>query len=850
MRCVRGLVPGLAQPEASIAQALLGEHGSGSAMTRQSETNDFGVLLKRRRLEAGLSQEALAERASISVDAISRNERGLRWAPRRETLALLVDALGLTGEARAEFEGAALHKRALSEAIASAVNNNNFPWQPTSFVGRRHDVSAIASFLAPRTLLTVTGAGGIGKTRTSLEAARNVRAPRDGMWFLDLEPLRDGKLIVGKLASLLDLKVPEGDDMLGAVVHAIAGREMLLMLDNCEHAIDDVRTLATTVLRACPSVTLFATSRERLAISGERVYSLASLALPTQTPSSMDEALAYDAIALFVERATNANGTCAFKDEHLEALTDICRRLDGIALAIELAAARAATLGLQELRAQLAKHHHVIAGGPLDVPARQRTLHHAIAWSHELLSQRDRILFRRLAVFANGWTLEAAQEICNDERLQRAEILDAISSLVAKSMVNVDEVGNSSRYTFFESTRSFAHEMLEASGERTGLSQRYVRWFACFIENAYETYMLGPHSRWKRVIDVELDNALDALQISLGPHGDIVDAARFAGGLQGLWHIAGFAALGRQAVRAALADIDEQAHPRLTSRLLLAQIRFVHDVDLLACLERATTLSSHAGDRLLYTRCAMIQAQLFFNMGRNSEGEQAIASALAVIAEEHLQGSSLHADILAALGGIKKRIGELGAARSAITEALAYAGEMDDGWSLAYYQSLLAEVEYSAGNAERAIGIAKESIENAQRVGLTQIVRSSMCNLAGYQLSVGDLGGAQSNALAALALETRANGMIVQMCLLHVATVAALRGEVSLAARLRGYFDAWCERVGYQLDSCDRRSHDRLVELLASQLSATEAAALAAEGAGFTETAAIAHARTLPFSHR
>jgi transcriptional regulator with XRE-family HTH domain len=383
----------------------------------------FGDLLKLRRIASGISQERLAELARMSASAVSALERGVRRAPYRETVALLSSALGLTPEEQAELEDAAQRARARpSGAAGEPPLVHNLTTRLTSFVGRSEEIAELKELLSEHRLLTVSGSGGVGKTRFAVETARQLLGERfPEARFVDLSPVEDGAFVPSAIAAALDFQLPEVAEPLRALASSIKTRTLLLILDNCEHVIDDTASAIVEILRACPSITILATSRERIALEGERVYRLPSLPVPDDVPATIEEACTYASFRLFVERATSSDGHFTPTAGALKAVSEICRRLEGIPLALELAATRLPVLGLETLNERL-KGHILTTSGARDLPQRQQTMLATIAWSYDLLSAQEQHLLGRLAVFRGAITLGGASSALQDRRSTRTLI--------------------------------------------------------------------------------------------------------------------------------------------------------------------------------------------------------------------------------------------------------------------------------------------------------------------------------------------------------------------------------------------------------------------------------------------
>ena len=717
---------------------------------------------------------------------------------------------------------------AANGTAAAHRSAHNLPWQPTSFVGRARELEELAALLAPRRLVTITGSGGTGKTRLALEISARFAPPRDGIWFVDLSTVGEPDFVADKIASVLELRPADSGDRGPALVAALAGRELLLLLDNCEHVIDAVRPIATAIVRGCSGISLMATSRERLAIGGETAYQLSPLPVPA-------------AIELFAERAAAARSDAALEDGELEAVADICRRVDGIPLAIELAAARLPVLGLAALRAQLSQHFGVISGGYRDAPARQRTLDATIAWSYDLLDERDRTLFRRLAIFAGGWTLEAAAAVCADAALDETSAIEALCSLVERSLVQVDLDAPIPRYAFFESTRAYALARLAGAGERRELARRHAQWMAAFADAAFDDFLSTTRSRWGSTVIPETENVRAALDWSLGADGDAALGARIASGLVGLWLIAGNSAHGRRYLEAAWAQLGEREQPALLARVLLGRSQFLHGTPNEEALRRATALVETAAEPRLLVRCHTFLAYTLLRKGDLEEALETSQRASEIFAREGLLRSPLYARLLGDRSAILRAQGTPEAARAPREEALALADELDDEWSRALFRSQLAEIEFLDGNRELAIELTEAALENARRVRQEPFV---LCNLAGYRLALGRIDEAIPCLREALALSP-SNPYDVQAAVGHCATIAALRGQYARAAVLIGYVDAWFERSGAQRDASDRMYYDTLMSLLRPELGDAQIAALRAQGAARSDEAIVPEALAL-----
>ncbi len=550
------------------------------------EPDAFGQLLKRHRTAAGLSQEELAVRARVSAGAVGALERGARRAPYPETVTLLADALVLDDAARTAFAAAADRARsrgARSDAVKPSPHHN-LPWQSSSFVGRGRELDELVALIARHSLVTVTGGAGLGKTRIAVEAGRRALGTRrDGVWFVGLAPLRDGSLIVGEIAAVLQIGVPGEGDPAASLLARLQTRRILLILDGCEEVLADAAEAARAIHAGCPHVTIVTTSREPLGVGGEAVYRLPPLALPSRPVMTAAEGRTFASLELFTQRAERVERRFVFSDERAGPVADICRRLEGIPLAIELAAARAPALGLLQLRARLNEHFGALQTAPAALPA-------TLAWSYALLDEPERTLLRRLAIFSGGWRLEAAETVCPGNAFAGRRVAEVLASLVEKSLVTADRGAEAERYALLDPVRSFAGAKLDEAGERAVLARRHAEWLAEFAERVDATHTFVARRAWLAQIEPELHNARAALAWALGPDGDPLLGARIAGALRGLWKRARLGAECRRWVDLALARIDAGAHPRLAGRLWLALAGTLSGTAKAGAAERAVAL--------------------------------------------------------------------------------------------------------------------------------------------------------------------------------------------------------------------------------------------------------------------
>jgi len=505
--------------------------------------------LRRFRYAAGLSQELLAERARLSPETIGALERGVRSAPQRETLALLAEGLTLSEAQRDEFETAAAGSRKVGRPRAGALDAdvvtepsarpaakqtapNNLPHAINSFHGRERELVEVRQLLQSRRVVTLLGAGGSGKTRLANQVARAFGGDAfpEGIWFVDLAPLADPGLVTPTIARLLRVPAPPDQSPLETLSLALRDLRLLLIMDNCEHLLEACASVVRGLTSACDGVTVLATSREALDLDGEVRYQIDPLPLPALDiddpgAQSLDHWRASPAVRLFLDRAEEADprGFPAAAAGDPSAVAHICAHLDGLPLALELAAARTQDLSLREIADGLDSRFALLVRGRRAAAPRHQTLRGMLDWSYGLLTEREQQLFRRLAVFAGTWTVQAAIAICADgEALDEAAVRDGVALLFSKSLLAVERREREpARYRMLESTRAYARALLEESGERESVAQRHARYFRSALGRA--------EASWRANSNVAVTGAFDAL---LADFHEVEAALRWAIGEQ------------------------------------------------------------------------------------------------------------------------------------------------------------------------------------------------------------------------------------------------------------------------------------------------------------------------------
>ena len=532
---------------------------------------------------------AACRKATSPRKPTSAKRRSVRWSAAFERLRTAARSrcsrkrsISTRGSATA-FE-AARRPHAVSRPPTSHTTSRP---SALSFVGREADVDRVLKLLRRSRLVTVTGSGGVGKTRVALEAARHLLGdPFPEVWFVDLGPVIDGDFIAAKIANSVRPPIGDRADTVSELASALAKRHMLLILDNCEHVVTQAADAADMLLESCSRISILATSRERLNVAGEFVYRLPSLLLEP-------------AIELFSQRARMADPRLSLDAKSLPAVTDIARRLGGIPLALELTAAQLPQLGLEALRAQLHERLSVASGRP-DLPARQQTVMATIEWSYDLLTPKERAVLCETAVFTGGFTLAGAEAVSGGEGPDRSHVLPLLSSLTNKSLLNVLSDGDRERYGLLDSVRSFGLERLRGAGTYDSACRRHAQWFAAIADEVQTTVLMLMRERCVELVP-EFDDIRAAVVWSLNSsdRDDLALAGRILCGLFGLWDFMGRRREHRNWLEMALERIDEEQHPRVSAYLLRAFItRAQAEVVALEAIDRAILLGEKSGDRL------------------------------------------------------------------------------------------------------------------------------------------------------------------------------------------------------------------------------------------------------------
>lgn len=818
-------------------------------------TADLATLLKAYRVRAGLSQQMLAERALISVQAVSALERGYRKVPYRNTLERIADALALSTESRAALELSARRARGSRIAEHDIAPPHNLPRQLTSFLGREEVVDEIAQLVATAPLVSIVGTGGAGKTRLAVEVgARLLNRFPDGVWFVELAPLSDPSLVAHALASTLHLQESPHRPLLETLASYLARKRMLLIFDNCEHVIGQARSVVGSLLPESPTLSVIATSREALSISGERVYRIPPLAVPPRGVLEPEEATKYGAVALFADRVRAADSRFSVTRENVEPVVEICRRLDGLPLALELAAARASVLSLSQIAERLDHVFDLLTGKGASALARHETMRAVIDWSYELLSSQARLLFDRIAIFVGGFTLETATAVCSDERLPAEDVLEILSSLITQSLVMVDFARGDARYHLLEATRQYALEKLDEHGERQAIAQRHASALLALAERLDRDWYTAQERSWFRDAEVEVDNFRRALGWSLAERHDLRSGRLLAAALARIWYSSG-PVEGRRWVRLAIESSADAADAGELAQLYIADAELCGALGefkaMQTSVEQALQLSSKL-DELHLARAKQAAGSALGALGRSSEGETLLEEALA--AARQIDNRRLQALALGDLGTARARRGDVPGARRFYAEALAYYVALGLERPAASIAGNLAEAEFAAGDAAAALQRAEEARAGHEATQNRRSVANDLANMAAYFIALDCFEDARMYARQALSAMREVKQTVLKACALqHLAAVGALQKYPDnssaqqgreRAAMLLGFVDARLASLEVQREYTEQQEYDRMISALSATIGARLPEVMAL-GGEWTEDGAVAVALEL-----
>ena len=686
---------------------------------------------------------------------------------------------------------------------------HNLSIQLTSLIGREAEVAAVEKLLRQEEvrLLTLTGPGGTGKTRLGLQVASNLLSSfKDGVFFVALSTISDPSLLVSTIAQTLGIKEAGGVSLLQSLRQYLQDKQILLLLDNFEQLLGAAPVVAD-LLTASPHLKVLVTSRAVLHVQGEQEFPVPSLALPDLKHLPPAENLAqYGAVALFVRRARAAKPSFTMTNENAPAVAEICTRLDGLPLAIELAAARIKLLSPQAMLARLENRFKLLTGGAQDLPSRQQTMRGAIAWGYDLLAEDEKGLFRQLSIFVGGCTLEAVEAVCGGEGDLEIDVLSGVESLLDKSMLRQKEQADGEpRFTMLETIREYGLECLKERGETETLRRRHANFFLALAEGAEPELTGSRQVELLEQLETEHDNLRAALQW-MEAGGEIELGLRLAGALWRFWDVHGYLSEGRKWLE--------------------------------GFLGRAQSSSIPASVRAKATNGAGVLAG---TQGDFERQDVILQESLALYRE---LGDKLGvAQSLNNLGSIAYSRGDWERAAALYTESLSLRRELGDKWGIANSLNNLGGVAYSQGDYERAAALYAESLDLRRGLGDRRGIGMSLNNLGEVAQQQGDYERAAALYMESLDLRRElGDKLFIASSLSNLGEVACDQGDCERAAQLFGAAEALRETIGSPLPLAKRHEYERRVAAACDALGQESFAAAWAEGRAMTLEQAIAYA--------
>lgn len=756
----------------------------------------------------------------------------------------LVAQLNATG-LRAEFPPLASLDR----------TQTNLPVQFAALIGRETEVGDVAALVRSQRLVSLCGAGGVGKTRIACQVGADLLGEfPDGVWFIDLAPISDPALVPRTLATIFSVSDIGSNSAVERITAALANRRALLIFDNCEHVVSAAADMVDAIRRIGSDVRFLVTTREALHLQGEHLYRVPSLAVPARTEGlRAEEALRYSAIELFVNRIASL-APFTLTDENAPIVADICKRLDGIALAIELAASRVKVLSPRQVAQRLDERFRMLTGGSRTALPRQQTLRALIDWSHDLLDARERQLFARAGVFAASFDLVAATAVCADDMIDDWDIVDLLDALVDKSLVAVEFAGDERRYRLLESMREYARERLALAADRETIRRRWMdhyRSVAHTRSSAYWSQLNEAALTALESLEIENDNFRSVLEWSISGNNDPAAGLDLASSLGQYWSICGLQAEGFVWLEAGLAVVDEAVAPARCAQGWLAVASLADNLLLgkrgLEAAQQAVRLAAACDLPALVARGSLYAGLALNRLGSYDEADPWLRDALERSRSLGEQRGTLMCLQAQARNAIAR--GQETVARGLYEQILVIARERGRIVGITVVTANLALLEYTCGKNERALELGREAVELCRKLNDTSLLANLLVNLAAFLIEAERLDDAHAAAYEAIGLgHERRYAIPVCVAIEHLALIAALRGHYAGPAQLLGFTQPAMDAAGFTRETAERRGFDRLSALLTEHLGNSACERLREAGSRLSEEQALDLVAALPSS--
>jgi predicted ATPase/class 3 adenylate cyclase len=685
---------------------------------------------------------------------------------------------------------------------------NNLPTQLTNFIGREKEMDQVNALLAANRLVTLTGPGGTGKTRLSLQVgAELIEAFEHGVWLVELAPLPDSSLVPEALASTLEVMEEPGIPLLHTLVNNLRDRHMLVILDNCEHVIEASADLAVHLLKSAPHLKILATSRERLHVAGESVYPVSPLSVPSLNITSIESLTVSEAVRMFIDRALAIQPTFQVNNQNAPAVADICYRLEGIPLAIELAAARVRTLPVEKIAERIGDRFRILTAGDRTSLPRHQTLRALIDWSFDLLSESEQALLRRLSIFSGGWTIEAAETVCIGGSVDQADIIDLLGNLVEKSMVGLSlETG---RYFMLETVRQYAHEKLEAAGEVEAFRQQQHRYYLTLAETP-NPYLTGPdYPAWIERVEVEADN-LRAILLWALESGKADEVLHLCFVLRGFWR-AGYWSDGLAWLEGALSLHQDGSQRSQAEGLLVAGelVLIRGEIDVAdRYLGECLRITRAAGYDLL-TSCALIyQSRIIQSRGDPSQARRMSEEALLIT--QNLGDKGAASLVLLNMGVQSETLNNISQAQRYYEQSLELSRAAGEIFCTAASLNNLAVILYIQSDLQFAQDLFEQALVIQRQLKSKIDIANVLGNLGLIAIQENEAGKARELEMESLGIRRQTGNLdLMATSFSGFASVLTLEGQTVKAALLQGYVSDVLIKTETVLEYMEQMDFDR-----------------------------------------